>query len=179
MQHNFIGEDRNCGGSELYVDLIPRSCWFTNVRYCVEPSDWDKIRKKVYSRINYTCECCFINCIQTSIPIEAHERWIFDYTSRTQKLVRLIGLCKPCHQVTHIGFAKIIGKEQESLDHLRKVRNFNLEELTEHVDKAYTIWIERNQIDWELDLSLITSNGFRVKSIDKADRKTIVENKLI
>ena len=99
--------------------------------------------------------------------------------TQTQKLVRLIGLCKPCHLVTHIGFAKISGKEQEALEHLKNVRNFNLEELRENVDIAYAIWIERNQFDWDLDLSLITSNGFTIiDPVKKSDRKIIVENKL-
>lgn len=179
MQNDFIGEDRKFGGSELYVDLVPSSCWFTNVRYCVEPSDWDIIRKKVYSRINYTCECCFRNCIKEKIPIEAHERWDYDYSTHTQKLVRLIGLCKQCHLVTHIGFARISGKEQEALEHLKKVRGFNLEELKEHVDIAYAMWIERNQYLWEMDLSIITSNGFKIiNPIEKNNRINIVENKL-
>jgi hypothetical protein len=30
------GEDRSFGGG-LFVDLIPDSCWFTNVRSCVGP----------------------------------------------------------------------------------------------------------------------------------------------
>ena len=180
MQNIFIGEDRNFGGSELYVDLVPSSCWFTNVRYCVELSDWDIIRKKVYSRINYTCECCLRNCIKEKIPIEAHERWEYDYSTHTQKLVRIIGLCKPCHLTTHIGFAKISGREEEALEHLKQVRNFNLEELKEHVDIAYAVWIERNQFDWELDLNLIMSNGFKIiNPIDKENRKNISQNKLI
>lgn len=91
----------------------------------------------MYSRINYTCECCFTNCIQKKIPIEAHERWNCDFTTQTQKLVRLIGLCKPCHLATHIGYAKIIGKEQETLLHLKKVRNFDSLELKNHIDDAY------------------------------------------
>jgi hypothetical protein len=100
--------------------------------------------------------------------------------TQTQKLVRLIGLCKPCHLVTHIGFAKISGKEHEALEHLKKVRNFNLEELKEHVDMAYAMWIERNQFEWDLDLSLITSNGFAIANhIKKPDRKNIVKNNLI
>jgi hypothetical protein len=61
--HQFIGEDRNFGGSDLYVNLVTSSCRFTNVRYCVRPEDWDKIRKIVYFRAKYTCECCKINCI--------------------------------------------------------------------------------------------------------------------
>ena len=36
---SFICEDMPFGNSELYVDLIPKSGWFTNVRYCVKPED--------------------------------------------------------------------------------------------------------------------------------------------
>lgn len=177
MLNEFVGENRNFGGSELYVDLIPSSCWFTNVRYCVKPSDWDKIRKKVYSRINYTCECCFRNCIKDKVPIEAHERWDYDYNTHTQKLVRLVGLCKLCHLATHMGFAKISGKEHEAMEHLKKVRNFNSEQLREHIDMAYTIWMERNEFTWNLDLSLITSNGFEIIiPVEKNDRKKISDN---
>ena len=177
--HKFVGEDRNFGGSELYVDLIPSSCWFTNVRYCVLPESWDKIRKLVYGRVGYKCECCDVNCIKEKIPIEAHERWEYDYTTHTQKLVRLVGLCKPCHQVTHYGLAKINGREKEAEEHLKKVRVFNEEELKEHIDIAWAIWNERNQYEWELDLSLITANGFDIiKPVGKFDRKTIGLNKI-
>lgn len=173
------GEDRNFGSSDLYVDLIPNSCWFTNVRYCIKSSDWNKIRKIVYNRIDYICECCKINCLESKIPIEAHERWSYDYTTRTQKLERIIGLCKLCHQSTHIGFAKINGKEAEALEHLKKVRNFNFEELKEHVDIAYAIWRERNQYVWALDLGLITSNGYEiVKPVETSERKNISNQKI-
>lgn len=111
QEHQFISEDRNFGNSTLYVDLVPSSCWFTNIRYCVRPKDWNKIRKIVYSRANYTCEYCKINCIENKIPIEEHERWNFDYSTMTQKLVRLIGLCKDYHLTTHYGFSRINGFE--------------------------------------------------------------------
>jgi len=180
QEHQFISEDRSFGGSTLYVDLIPSSCWFTNVRYCVKPKDWNKIRKIVYSRANYTCECCGINCIENKLPIEAHERWNYDYTTQTQKLVRLIGLCKNCHSTTHYGFSRMNGLEEQIKAHLMKIRNFNLEELKEHIDIAYAIWIERNQYDWYLDLSLITSNGFEVvKPVKTFDRKNISLQKII
>ena len=31
------GEDHNFGGNILFIDLIPNSCWFTNVRSSVHP----------------------------------------------------------------------------------------------------------------------------------------------
>lgn len=53
-----IEEDKTFGGNQLFVDLIPSSCWFTNVRYCVDPKDWERLRKYVYGRANYKCEVC-------------------------------------------------------------------------------------------------------------------------
>jgi hypothetical protein len=121
-----------------------------------------------------------IDCIKEKVPIEAHERWAYDYQTMTQKLVRLVGLCKNCHQVTHYGLAKIKGKEKEAEEHLKKVRNFNLEELKEHIDIAWSIWNEKNQHEWKLDLSLITSNGFElVKPVFTNERKAISINKII
>jgi hypothetical protein len=38
------GEDRSLG-SGLFVDLVPRSCWFTNVRSCVDRTDWERLRR--------------------------------------------------------------------------------------------------------------------------------------
>jgi hypothetical protein len=43
------GEDRSFG-SGLFVDLVPRSCWFTNVRTCVAAADWDWVRQMVFRR---------------------------------------------------------------------------------------------------------------------------------
>jgi hypothetical protein len=35
------GKDRSFG-SGLFVDLVPTSCWFTNVRSCVDQRDWER-----------------------------------------------------------------------------------------------------------------------------------------
>ena len=42
---SFIGEDRNFGGNELFIDLIPQSCWFKNARSNIDRSNWDYVRK--------------------------------------------------------------------------------------------------------------------------------------
>lgn len=39
QRHQFIDEDRSFGNLTSYVDLVPSSCWFTNIRYCVRPED--------------------------------------------------------------------------------------------------------------------------------------------
>ena len=65
---SFAGEDRQFGAG-LFVDLIPQSCWFTNVRSCVAPADWHRLRKMVYRRAGQQCEIC-----GSKVRLEAHER---------------------------------------------------------------------------------------------------------
>ena len=43
------GEDRSFGAG-LFVDLVPRSCWFTNVRSCVSDRDWERLRRMITGR---------------------------------------------------------------------------------------------------------------------------------
>ncbi len=160
-----IGEDRNFGENDLFVDLIPRSCWFTNVRSCIKQCEWDRLREYVYNRVNYICECCKINVKNTNnLRLEAHERWYYDDNTRTQKLMRLVALCNLCHQSTHMGLARIRRKEDESKLHLQKVRNFTENECEVHISNAFSIWNERNKYTWKLDLSLITNNNIELIS---------------
>ena len=71
MPFSLKGEDRTFGGNKLFIDLIPRSCWFTNVRKFIHNTDWDRVRNHIYNRTNNTCECCGEKCDR----LEAHERW--------------------------------------------------------------------------------------------------------
>src|SRR5215831_6639908 len=49
------GEDREFG-SGLFVDLVPSSCWFTNVRSCISEQDWERLRRMIVSRAGQRCE---------------------------------------------------------------------------------------------------------------------------
>ena len=157
---NLIGEDRDFGGNLLFVDLIPSSCWFTNVRSCVHPSDWNLLRKYVYSRANNQCECCH----SSSHGIEAHERWEYNNEIKIQKLVRLVALCTCCHEVTHIGLSGIRGKSEETKKHLKKIRNFSSDDFNQHVSEAFFLFEERSRFEWTLDLTLLTNNGIKLKN---------------
>ena len=172
-------EDRNYGGNNLFVDLIPTSCWFTNVRSCVHPRDWDRLRKYVYERVNYICECCNIDTQKTNVILEAHERWDYNEETQTQKLVRIVALCHYCHQSTHMGLAGIKGKGIEAREHLKKIRCFTEKDYKKHMDEATEIWKKRSMINWNLDLSLITSNNIKLANSipDKDDRQNIVRKR--
>jgi hypothetical protein len=42
------GEHPTFGGNSLFIDLIPRCCWFSSIRSALVKSDWDRIRYFVY-----------------------------------------------------------------------------------------------------------------------------------
>lgn len=88
--------------------------------------------------------------------------------------MRIIALCKLCHLTTHYGFSRMNGMKEKVSSHLKKIRNFNLEELNEHINTAYATWLERNQYEWNLDLSMITLNNYEiVKPVKIENRKKI------
>ncbi|WP_131784091.1 DUF5710 domain-containing protein [Legionella gresilensis] len=153
----FSGENRAFGGNELYVDLVPQSCWFTNVRTCIAKNDWNRLRRYIYNRANYLCECC-----GEKAPLEAHERWDFNEGTKIQKLVRVIALCKLCHEVTHMGLAQIRGRGEIAFRHLMKVTKMNELEAQLHIDEAFSLWEKRSQFHWLLDISLITNAGIKL-----------------
>jgi hypothetical protein len=156
-----LGEDRTFGGNELYIDMIPKTSYFKNVRNIFNNSDWNLIRHHIYERTGYKCECCGIKRFKY---LEAHERWIYDYDTSTQKLIRIIALCRMCHYSTHYGHSKKTKEIEKIHQHLKKVKKINDIELENHIKEAYDIWKERNKIKWNIDISIITNSGFIVKN---------------
>ena len=157
-----IGEDRTSGGSELFIDMIPKTSYFKNVRSIFTEEDWNLIRHHIYERTGHRCECCGAKRFKY---LEAHERWTFNYATQTQKLVRIIALCRLCHQATHYGHSKVTKEIKKINEHLKKVRKMNDEELNNHIKEAYEIWEDRNKVKWTIDISLITDSGFRIKNV--------------
>ena len=153
------GGDRTIGGGELYIDMIPKTSYFKNVRSCFSVNDWDIIRNHIYKRTENRCECCGA---KRSKYLEAHERWIYDFETKTQKLIRIIALCKLCHQATHYGHSKMKKDIIKINEHIKKIRKINDEELKKHIEDAYEIWKERNKIKWIIDLSIIINSGFNI-----------------
>ncbi|MGL5824010.1 MAG: DUF5710 domain-containing protein [Nocardioides sp.] len=165
------GEDRNFG-TGLFVDLVPRSCWFTNVRSCTDSRDWDRLRRMVYARAGHRCEACGQpEDRDRQVRVEAHERWHFDDTTFTQHLRRLVCLCGPCHDATHFGLAMLQQRDGPALAHLTEVNGWDHHTLTNHLDHAFDIWGRRNLHHWTLDLSILTTAGIRLAPTPDARRR--------
>lgn len=190
---NIVGENREFGGQKLYVDMIPPQCWYRNVRErLVNKDDWNIIRKHVFERVNYTCECCGLWCKDSrpydeedhvqrtgyvnpsevrelkkwnTVRLEAHERWSYDDSTKVQKLERIVALCHRCHTVTHLGLAGERGLYGEAYDHLMKVNRYTVDQCSEHIRDREDIWSTLKE-EYKLDLSIIKNSGFDVENDD-------------
>lgn len=168
------GEDRSFG-SGLFVDPVPTSCWFTNVRSCVSQRDWERLRRMITGRAGHRCEVCGAGEDRSvSRWLEAHERWDYDETAGVQTLRRLICLCSDCHCATHFGLAELRGRRDEALEHLRAVTGMSEEQAEDHVIVRFVIWETRSERSWTLDLSMLTEAGVTVTPPPVADDRVAV-----
>ena len=158
----FPGEDRTFGGSTLGLDLIPSTCWFTNVRSCVAQADWKRIAMGVRKRANKHCELCGSTAVPAEkIYLDAHER--FEYVDGVQVLRRLLCACSKCHLVLHFGHARATGQEDVAREHMAKVNGWDDAQVETAINGAFAEWAGRSRSNWVLDLSIIEATGVVVR----------------
>lgn len=168
------GENR-LFGSGLFVDLVPSSCWFTNVRSCVDQRDWERLRRMITGRAAHRCEICGASEDREMRRwLEAHERWAYDDVTRVQSLRRLVCLCTDCHTATHFGLALIKGNDAAALAHLCAVTGMSAREAQNHIDGAFAVWRGRSSVNWTLDLRILTDAGITLAPPPKAADRTQV-----
>lgn len=132
---------------KLSIELVPETCWYSNVRSAVTKEQWDIIRRANYKKANYKCEIC--GGKGPTHPVECHEIWNYNDDTKTQKLVRFIALCPNCHKVKHIGLNGV----DENISWLMKINNWDKVTANKYVDCCFAIWSHRNRSRWKLDIS--------------------------
>ena len=103
---------------KLEFEMVPDSCWYSNLRSLLSPEQWDVVRKEAYARAKGICNICG----GVSHKLEAHEQWEYDEKNSVQKLKNVIAVCKSCHEVIHgrRGACKQAFYESQRL-HLRRI----------------------------------------------------------
>ena len=138
---------------KLTIELVPSTCFESNLRSVLSRSDWDKIRKSTYEKAGHVCEIC--GGKGSRHPVECHEIWEYDDKSHVQKLVGLQALCPKCHMVKHYGRTREQGLEQVALAHLCKVNNIDEHTAYQHVLNAFLVWENRSIYEWKQDTSFM------------------------
>jgi 5-methylcytosine-specific restriction endonuclease McrA len=148
---------------KLTIELVPSTCWFSNVRDHVDKSTWDKLRKNSYKDANYKCQIC--EGKGEKWPVECHEIWNYDDVNHIQTLKGLISLCPLCHQVKHIGYTSTRGKDilDLAINHFQKVNNLTRTESLDYIYNAFEIFKERSNFQWTLNLEFLRNMGISIK----------------
>ena len=135
---------------KLNFELVPDSCWYSNLRSILSPAQWDFIRKDAYARAGGKCMICGV----PSKRLEAHERWEYDEANCVQRLADVVAVCRSCHEVIHIGRTQLLGGEERACAHFMKVNGCSYAEYRKALGEANDNHRRRNRIpEWKLDIS--------------------------
>ncbi|MDE7076434.1 MAG: HNH endonuclease [Clostridia bacterium] len=134
---------------KLNFELVPDSCWHSNLRSALPQGAWDVIRKKAYARANGKCMICGA----PTARLETHEQWEYDDEKGVQKLANVVAVCKACHEVIHIGRTQLMGREREASEHFMKVNGCTYAEYRKALGEANAVHRERSRREWLLDIS--------------------------
>jgi len=142
----------------LVIELVPAGSWGDNLRSRFTKARWDALRKAQYRRANYKCECCGESGVNQGYawPVECHEIWSYDESTRIQKLEGLIALCPGCHRVKHSGRTISVDgpKGMEEVTHrLMMVNRWSEKQAVQHITEAFSTWERRSALDWTLDIT--------------------------
>ena len=140
----------------LTIELVPATCWFSNVRSAL-PGHWDLIRRSAYQKAGYVCEVC--GGKGSRHPVECHEVWRYDDENLRQVLTGMVALCPPCHEVKHIGLATKRGRRREALEHLARINGWSHERASEYVQECFEEWQLRSLDEWSVDFSVLREYG--------------------
>lgn len=134
---------------KLNFELVPDSCWYSNLRSALPKEAWDRIRKKAYARAGGKCMLCGA----PTARLEAHEQWEYDDEKGVQKLKNVVAVCRACHEVIHIGRTQLMGREREASEHFMKVNGCTYAEYRKALGEANEKHRERSRREWQLDVS--------------------------
>lgn len=136
----------------LNFELVPDSCWYSNLRSILSPAQWDAVRREAYSRADGRCMICGAPAKR----LEAHEQWSYDEEEKIQKLENVVAICKSCHEVIHIGRTSLLGGEERASAHFMKVNGCTYAEYRKALGEANAAHRRRNRIpEWKLNLSYL------------------------
>mgnify|MGYP001607419634 CR=1 FL=1 len=140
--------------AKLTVELVPKPCWWSNLRSFFSPTQWARLRSMVLERASHLCEICGSKPSKGS-PLHCHEIWSYNDLILVQELVGLQSLCPRCHEVKHLGHTRLMGNLDRALVWLAQQNNWNIEEATAYAALQFRVWASRSRHEWSCDLSLL------------------------
>jgi len=135
---------------KLEIELVPQTCFYSNVRKVVSDSKWDNIRKKAYREAGYRCSIC-----GADEQLHCHEIWSYDDENHIQHLEGFQALCENCHMIKHTGFSmhtekgKEIFDQDELIEHFCDINECSRDDFFKHKEEAFDTWSESSKQEWD------------------------------
>lgn len=148
----------NHSGTTLYTELVPKTCWLSNVRDHLTTKEWSEVKDWCYRRSKYRCEICGETGIgqrSRKWNVEAHEVWHYDDLDKSQTLIGLISLCPSCHECKHYGRALAVGIDARVRYRLKTLNNWSWSEVRTHCEESVQQYVERSMHQWTLNLDYL------------------------
>ena len=148
---------------KIETELIPFQMQYINVRSRVDEPTWIKITRvahelntKQFKIRKGTCEVCGSNGRSQGFqhPLEAHEEWQIDQSTKTQKLTRIRSLCPFCHKAIHFGLAEKQGYGEKIKMHMMRVNGWTRNQVDEHIRQS-RLKVKQFNEQYMLDLTLL------------------------
>ena len=137
---------------KLEFEMVPDSCWYSNLRSILSKKQWDYIKADAKRHANGKCMICG----KKTDRLEAHEKWSYNEKTQTQKLEDIVAVCSDCHSVIHIGRTQLKGNEERAEEHYMKVNNCSYAEYRKNLGKANELHRRLNLVpEWKLDLTYL------------------------
>jgi hypothetical protein len=157
--------------TRLTVELVPSTCWFSNLRSELSKDEWDRLRRATYERAGQRCEVCGQK--GSAHPVECHEVWEYDDKQHVQRLAGLVALCPACHESKHMGYASTTGRSAQARTHLARVNGWSMDSVELYLEAEFEQWSIRSQHEWTLDLSWLEQFGIEIspKRPSRANRR--------
>jgi hypothetical protein len=150
----------------LEIEMVPRTCFFSNLRSNLSPKDWQKLREWSIERAGGRCDICGSD--NYGRGLECHEIWEYDEQTYTQHLRGLVALCRECHRAKHLALARAKGWEDAARRHLMRVNRWTPSQVERSIEEAFDLFERRSQYEWKLNISWLV--GMEVTIPDVLDR---------
>jgi len=163
---------------KLTIELIPSTCWGSNLREALSKSEWDDLRHQTYNEYSHKCGIC-----GASGRLNCHELWKWDDGEHRQILGGLIALCDLCHHVKHIGFAEVLAGEgkldiNDVISHFCLVNRCARSDFRQHYDAALSIYEKRSQHEWTTDFGPYLASFHKKLDSTQLAEVTVIASRL-
>jgi len=162
--------------------LVPKPLWGASIARLVrmriseavalglEPQLFLNLRQFWRSLKRERCDVCG----SPARHIDEDWRYYADGSQGVAVLENLRPLCEECHLAKHLGFASVIGRDDEAIQHLAQVNGVDVNTVLELLPEVQRVWIQLSSLEsWRIEIAEEVLPEKLRKAVEKALNKLI------